>query len=122
MSEGTTPATCIFCRIVRGEIPSQKVYEDDEVLAFKDVRPAAPVHVLLVPKLHIASLYEADLAHTPLLGRMLGLAGRIAREQGATDGFRTIVNTGRIGGQEVYHLHIHVIGGPKPLGPMIVRQ
>ena len=122
MTEPTTPATCIFCRIARGEIPSQKVYEDDEVLAFKDVRPAAPVHVLLVPKLHIASLYEAGQDHAPLLGRLLGLTGRIAREQGATDGFRTIVNTGRVGGQEVYHLHIHVIGGPKALGPMIVRQ
>jgi histidine triad (HIT) family protein len=122
MSEPTTPANCIFCRIVRGEIPSQKVYEDDEVLAFKDVRPAAPVHVLLVPKLHIASLYEAGEDHARLLGRLLGLTGRIAREQGATDGFRTIVNTGRVGGQEVYHLHIHVIGGPKALGPMIVRQ
>ena len=122
MTEPTTPANCIFCRIVRGEIASQKVYEDDEVLAFKDVRPAAPVHVLLVPKLHIASLYEAGQDHAPLLGRLLGLAGRIAREQGATDGFRTIVNTGRVGGQEVYHLHIHVIGGPKALGPMIVRQ
>ena len=65
MTEGTTPPNCLFCRIVRGEIPSQKVYEDDGVLAFKDVRPAAPVHVLLVPKLHIASLYEADLGHAP---------------------------------------------------------
>jgi histidine triad (HIT) family protein len=122
MTEGTAPADCIFCRIVRGEIPAQKVYEDDEVLAFRDVRPAAPVHVLLVPKRHVASLYEAGLDHAPVLGRMLGLAGRIAREQGAADGFRTIINTGRVGGQEVYHVHIHVIGGPKPLGPMIVRQ
>ena len=122
MPQGTTPENCIFCKIVRGEIPAQKVYEDAEVLAFNDVRPAAPVHVLLVPKAHIASLYEADLAQAPLLGRMLGLTGRIAREQGATDGFRTIVNTGRVGGQEVYHLHIHLIGGPKALGPMIVRQ
>ena len=122
MTEPTTAANCIFCKIVRGEIPSQKVYEDDEVFAFKDVRPAAPVHVLLVPKRHVDSLYEAGLDHAPILGRLLGLAGRIAREQGATDGFRTIVNTGRVGGQEVYHLHIHVIGGPKPLGPMIVRQ
>jgi len=122
LTEATTPASCIFCRIVRGEIPSQKVYEDDAVLAFKDVRPAAPVHVLLVPKLHVASLYEAGEDQAPLLGRLLGLAGRIAREQGATDGFRTIVNTGRVGGQEVYHLHIHVIGGPKALGPMIARQ
>jgi len=122
MTEGTTTANCIFCRIVRGEIPSQKVYEDDEVLAFKDARPATPVHVLLVPKLHIASLYETDPSHAPLLGRLLGLTGRIAREQGAADGFRTIVNTGRVGGQEVYHLHIHVLGGSKALGPMIVRQ
>jgi histidine triad (HIT) family protein len=122
MTQGTTPENCIFCKIARGEIPSQKVYEDDDVLAFRDVRPAAPVHVLLVPKVHIASLYEVDAGHEPLLGRLLGLAGRIAREQGATDGFRTIVNTGRVGGQEVYHLHIHVIGGPKALGPMIVRQ
>jgi histidine triad (HIT) family protein len=122
MTQGTTPETCIFCRIVRGEIPSQKVHEDDEVLAFKDVHPAAPVHVLLVPKLHIASLYDVGPGHAPLLGRLLGLAGRLAREQGALDGFRTIVNTGRVGGQEVYHLHIHVIGGPKALGPMIVRQ
>ena len=80
------------------------------------------MHVLLVPKAHIGSLYETDPSHAPLLGRMLGLTGQIAREQGATDGFRTIVNTGRVGGQEVYHLHIHVIGGPKALGPMIVRQ
>jgi histidine triad (HIT) family protein len=123
MTQGATaPENCIFCKIVRGEIPSQKVYEDDEVLAFKDVRPAAPVHVLLVPKRHVDSLYEAGPDHAPLLGRLLGLTGRIAREQGATDGFRTIVNTGRVGGQEVYHLHIHVIGGPRPLGPMIVRQ
>lgn len=122
MDQGTTTRDCIFCKIVRGEIPAQKVYEDDEVLAFKDVRPAAPVHVLVIPKLHISTLYEAGPEHAPLLGRMLGLLGRIAREQGATDGFRTIANTGRVGGQEVYHLHIHVIGGPKPLGPMIVRQ
>jgi histidine triad (HIT) family protein len=121
MSEGTA-ANCIFCKIVRGEIPSQKVYEDEEVLAFRDVRPAAPVHVLLVPKRHVDSLYDAGLDHAPVLGRMLALAGRIAREEGAADGFRTIVNTGRVGGQEVYHLHIHVIGGPRPLGPMIVRQ
>src|SRR5262245_63656990 len=113
MTQGTTPENCIFCRIVRGEIPSQKVYEDAEVLAFRDVRPAAPVHVLLVPKVHIASLYEADLAQAPLLGRMLGLAGRIAQAEGATDGFRTIVNTGRVGGREVYHLQIHVIGGTR---------
>jgi histidine triad (HIT) family protein len=122
MSDGTNAGTCIFCRIVRGEIPAQKVYEDDEILAFKDIRPAAPVHVLVIPKTHIATLYDAAPEHAGVLGRMLSVLGRIAREQGATDGFRTIANTGRVGGQEVYHVHIHVIGGPKPLGPMIVRQ
>lgn len=113
---------CIFCRIARGEIPSRKAYEDDGILAFHDIRPVAPVHVLLIPKAHVADLYEVTDAHAPVLGRMLALAGRIAKEQGATDGFRTIVNTGRVGRQEVQHVHIHVIGGPESLGPMIVRK
>lgn len=113
---------CIFCRIAHGEIPCRKVYEDDEIIAFHDIRPVAPVHVLLVPKAHVADLYEVTDANAPVLGRMLALAGRIAREQGATDGFRTIVNTGRVGRQEVQHVHIHVIGGPEQLGPMIVRK
>ncbi len=121
MAAANTPENCLFCKIVRGEIPARRAYEDDEVLGFHDIRPVAPVHVLLIPKLHIASLYDAELAQAPLLGRLLALAGRIAREQGATDGFRTIVNTGRVGRQEVYHLHIHVIGGPDVLGPMIIR-
>ena len=121
MAAANTPENCLFCKIVRGEIPARRAYEDDEVLGFHDIRPVAPVHVLLIPKLHIASLYDAELAQALLLGRLLALAGRIAREQGATDGFRTIVNTGRVGRQEVYHLHIHVIGGPDVLGPMIIR-
>ena len=112
---------CIFCKIVRGEIPSRKVYEDDDVLAFHDIHPLAPVHFLIIPKLHLASLAEADMSHQALLGKMLALAPRLAREQGSPDGFRTIVNTGRVGAQEVYHLHMHVIGGPVPLGPMIRR-
>lgn len=113
---------CLFCRIVRGEIPSRKVYEDDEILGFHDIRPVAPVHFLLIPKLHLPSLAQAEEAHAPLLGRMLALTGRLAREQGATDGFRTIINTGRVGRQEVYHLHVHVVGGPQPLGPMLTRE
>lgn len=113
---------CLFCRIVRGEIPARKVYEDDEILAFHDIRPAAPVHFLMIPKLHVASLAEAGDEHAPVLGRLLSLTGRLAREQGATDGFRTIVNTGRVGRQEVYHLHIHVVGGPHVLGPMLPRE
>ncbi len=112
---------CIFCKIVAGEIPSRKVYEDDDVLAFHDIHPHAPVHFMIVPKRHIASLADADMSHQALLGKMLVLAPRLAREQGSPDGFRTIVNTGRVGCQEVYHLHMHVIGGLTPLGPMIRR-
>jgi histidine triad (HIT) family protein len=113
---------CIFCKIVRGEIPAKKVYEDDEVLGFHDVRPQAPVHFMLIPKRHIASLAEATMDDAGVLGRMMALAGRIAREQGSPDGFRTIVNTGRIGRQDVMHLHVHVIGGPNPLGAMLPRS
>ncbi|MEP7183793.1 MAG: histidine triad nucleotide-binding protein [Betaproteobacteria bacterium] len=112
---------CIFCRIVRGEIPADKVYEDDEVLAFHDIHPVAPVHFMLVPKRHIASLSDAVPGDAAVLGRMMTLAGRLAREQGSPDGFRTIVNTGRIGRQDVMHVHVHVIGGPDPLGPMVPR-
>ena len=113
---------CIFCKIVRGEIPSRKAYEDDEVLAFHDIQPAAPVHLLVVPKRHIASLADAGEADAALLGRMMALTGRLARENGSPDGYRTIVNTGRIGRQDVMHVHVHVLGGPNPLGPMVPRH
>jgi len=113
---------CVFCKIVRGEIPSRKVYEDDEILAFHDIQPVAPVHFMLVPKRHISSLADATLEDAGVLGRMMALCGRLAREQGSPEGFRTIVNTGRIGRQDVMHVHVHVIGGPNPLGPMIVRS
>ena len=113
---------CVFCKIVRGEIPSRKVYEDADILAFHDIQPVAPVHFMIVPKKHVASLYEVTPADAPVMGRMLTLAGKLAREQGAGDGFRTIVNTGRVGRQEVPHVHLHVIGGPEPLGPMILRR
>jgi len=121
MSMGEAVQDCIFCRIVRGELPSKKVYEDDEVLAFNDIQPLAPVHFMLVPKRHITSLADATPDDAPVLGRMMALAGRLAREQGSPDGFRTIVNTGRIGRQDVMHLHIHVVGGPNPLGLMLPR-
>lgn len=110
---------CLFCRIVRGEIPSQKVYEDEDILAFRDIRPLAPVHFLVIPKRHIESLATSTEDDAALLGRLLAVVPKIAREQGATDGFRTIINTGRVGGQEVYHLHIHVIGGGEPLPAML---
>lgn len=106
---------CLFCRIVRGEIPSRKVYEDDDLLAFHDIHPAAPVHFLVIPKVHLVNLYDADTAHQAVLGKMMGMAGQMAREQGLTDGFRVIINNGRVGRQEVYHLHMHVLGGPDPL-------
>jgi histidine triad (HIT) family protein len=117
----TTDPNCIFCKIVRGEIPGRKVYEDADVLAFHDIQPLAPVHFMLVPKKHIASLYQATMDDVPMLGRMLALAPVLAREQGAGDGFRTIINTGRVGQQEVQHIHIHVIAGSEPLGRMIPR-
>jgi histidine triad (HIT) family protein len=110
---------CIFCKIVEGRIPSRKVYEDDEILAFHDINPMAPVHFMIIPKQHVDSLATCGPEHAPVLGRMMAIAGRLAREQGATDGFRTIVNTGRVGRQDVYHLHIHIIGGPEPLPRMI---
>jgi len=110
---------CLFCKIVRGEIPSSKVYEDDEVLAFHDIHPAAPVHFMLIPKLHLDSLVEATEAHRDVLGKIMVLAPRLAKEQGCTNGFRTVINTGYVGGQDVYHLHVHVIGGPERLVPMI---
>jgi histidine triad (HIT) family protein len=112
---------CIFCRIVRGEIPSRKVYEDEHLLAFHDLHPVAPVHVLVIPKAHIATLAEAEEAHAQVLGRLMIVAPRIAREHGSDEGFRFIVNTGRIGRQEVLHVHAHIIGGKEPLGPMVPR-
>ena len=113
---------CIFCKIARGEIPAKKAYEDDELLAFHDIAPQAPLHLLVIPKRHLGSLAEAGAADAPLLGRMLALTGRLARENGSPEGYRTIVNTGRIGRQDVMHLHVHVIGGPDPLGAMLPRR
>lgn len=107
---------CLFCRIARGEIPSRKVYEDDDILAFHDIQPATPVHILVIPKTHFDNFYDAGIAQADLLGRLFGRLGDIARSQGLDDGFRTVVNTGRVGRQEVYHLHIHILGGPEPVG------
>jgi histidine triad (HIT) family protein len=109
-----TDPHCIFCKIVAGQIASRKVFEDDELLVFHDIHPWAPVHVLIIPKAHIASLAEVTPEHDALLGRMLGLAPRLMRELGVSNGFRTLINTGRDGMQEVPHLHLHVIGGPRP--------
>ena len=112
---------CIFCKIVEGKIPAQKVYEDEDILAFNDINPARPVHVLVIPKKHIASLATVAAEDTPVLGKMLATANGIATAQGSPDGFRVIINTGRVGNQEVPHLHIHIVGGPEPVGPMLKR-
>lgn len=103
-------ADCIFCKIVNGSIPAKKIYEDDDVIAFNDINPSARVHFLIVPKLHIESLASCGDEHQVLLGKMLLLAPKIAKEQGLT-GFKTLINTGKDGGQEVFHIHVHVLGG-----------
>ena len=105
---------CIFCKIVAGQIPCRKVHEDDELLVFHDIAPWAPVHFLVVPKTHIATMYDTGDEHAAMMGRMMALASRLAKEQGVVNGFRIVVNTGRDGGQEVQHLHMHVMGGPRP--------
>ncbi|WP_374354277.1 histidine triad nucleotide-binding protein [Chitinimonas sp.] len=102
---------CIFCKIAAGVIPANKVYEDDEVIAFHDINPIAKVHFLLVPKRHIDSLLSAQASDHALLGKLLALAPELARQQGLGDGFRTMINTGLAGGQSVFHLHLHVFGG-----------
>lgn len=115
---------CIFCKIAAKQIPSKTVYEDEDLIAFHDINPAAPVHLLIVPKQHIGTLANCDESHSALLGKMMLLAPRLAQDHGCgytgngdgtgTGGFKTLFNVGPGGGQEVYHLHLHVIGGPRP--------
>lgn len=102
---------CIFCKIVAGTIPSKKIYEDEDVIAFHDIHPIAPVHFMIVPKQHVAGLSDCKTEHQALLGKILLLAPKLAAEQGLDQGFRTMINTGKGGGQEVFHLHVHVFGG-----------
>ena len=112
---------CIFCKIVDGKIPCNKLFEDEDLLAFHDIHPVAPVHFMVIPKLHIASLAQVDPGHQMLLGKMLAQGSKLAVGQGCGDGWRTVINTGRVGRQEVYHLHIHFIGGKDVLPGMIKR-
>ncbi len=105
---------CIFCKIVAGQIPSKKVHEDDEILAFHDIAPWAPVHILIIPKRHIVSMVDVGPAEQELLGRMMAVSPRLMRELGVTNGYRHLINTGADGRQEVMHLHLHVMGGPRP--------
>jgi histidine triad (HIT) family protein len=115
---------CIFCKIAAGQIPSRLIHEDEDLIAFNDINPAAPVHVLIVPRQHIPTLADCTEQHAALLGKMMLLAPRLAQQMGCgyeadadgsgSGGFKTLFNTGPDGGQEVYHLHLHVIGGPRP--------
>jgi len=107
-------ADCIFCKIIAGEIPSKQVYKDDAVTAFHDINPVAPVHVLIVPNEHIASVAAVEAEHEATLGHMFTVARQIAEQLGvAESGFRLVVNTGRDGGQDVFHLHMHLLGGKR---------
>ena len=105
---------CLFCKIIKGDIPSEKVYEDEEILAFKDINPAAPIHILVIPKKHIDSLAQIEIQDEALLGKMHTVINKIAKEQGVLEkGYRLIVNCGRDSGQEVMHLHFHLLAGQK---------
>ena len=110
---GTLMTDCIFCRIIKGEITSEKVYEDDYVYAFEDLDPKAPTHVLVIPKKHIRGLKEATAEDAELVGRCHLAAAQIARQRGIEDGYRTVLNVGPNAGQSVFHLHVHLIGGRK---------
>jgi histidine triad (HIT) family protein len=105
---------CLFCQIVAGSIPVKRLYEDDHILAFPDIAPQAPVHILLIPKQHFASLAHTTTAEDALLGQLLAAARQVAEQQGLTNGYRLVVNTGADGGQTVGHLHLHLLGG-RPL-------
>ena len=101
---------CLFCKIVNGDIPARKLYEDDQVVAFHDIAPQAPVQFLVIPKKHIATLNDMDEDDRALLGHIVYTAQRLAREQGCAEGFRVVMNCNEQGGQTVYHIHMHVLG------------
>lgn len=104
--------SCLFCRIIAGEIPADTIYQDERCLAFRDINPQAPVHVLVIPREHIESLDDASQKDEALLGHLLRVAARVANGQGLSEsGYRTVINTGAGAGQSVFHLHVHVLGG-----------
>jgi histidine triad (HIT) family protein len=114
-----TMSNCIFCKIVAGESPSQMLYQDERITAFRDIQPVAPTHVLIVPNRHIARLQDMTPEDEPLVGRMFSVARQIAEAEGiAESGYRLIINNGPHGGQVVYHLHLHLIGGQRMRYPM----
>lgn len=102
---------CLFCKILAGEIPSDKIYEDDIMFVFKDLYPKAEVHLLAIPRVHIESLNDVSDEHDEIIAHMIKQLPKLAKEQGLNDGFRTIINTGKGGGQVVFHLHMHLLGG-----------
>ena len=113
---------CIFCKIVNGAIPSRKVFEDEEIFVFHDIRPLAPVHLLMIPKMHRATIYHVTDAAAPALGRIMALKGKHARDHGAEACFRMIGTTGRLGLTEVQHVNVHVIGAPESVTPTTPRK
>ncbi|HMD76839.1 MAG TPA: histidine triad nucleotide-binding protein [Terracidiphilus sp.] len=112
-----TDSNCPFCRIMRGELPSKKVYEDDHVYAFEDIHPKAPTHVLIIPKKHFAGLKEAEAADAEVIGRCHLVAAEIARQRKIENGYRTVLNVGPESGQSVFHLHVHLLGGRRLTWP-----
>lgn len=102
---------CVFCRIVRGEAPAHIIYQDEAVTAFHDLHPQAPVHILIVPNRHIVGVAQVEAEDEPLLGRLFGVARRLAEEMGIVEGYRLVINNGRGAGQSVFHLHMHLLGG-----------
>ena len=110
---------CIFCKIIKGEIPSEKVYEDEDILAFKDINPAAPIHILVIPKKHVKSLLELEDEDYELVGKIQKVINKLAHQLNIEEGYRVIVNCGKDAGQEVMHLHYHLLAGRK-LGSKIV--
>jgi histidine triad (HIT) family protein len=105
---------CIFCKIVAGEIPSTKVYEDEEIIAFRDINPQAPVHIVIIPRQHIASLSDLSQGDSALVGRLVTVANKLAKDEGISEkGYRVVINCGPEGGQLVPHLHLHLVGGRK---------
>ncbi|NDJ79238.1 MAG: histidine triad nucleotide-binding protein [Chloroflexi bacterium] len=109
---------CIFCRIVAGDAPADIVYEDDIAVAFRDIKPAAPTHILVIPREHIAGPLDLDDENAPIAGHVLAVAAQVAHQEGlADDGYRLVTNQGRNGGQSVFHLHVHLLGGRRMTWP-----
>ncbi len=104
-------ADCIFCKIVQGEVPAKKVYEDEEILAFHDINPQAPVHILIIPKKHIEKIEDINESDAPLIGKLFVVAKKLAKEFNLEDGYRLVINNGKKAGQAVFHIHLHLLGG-----------